>query len=136
MEEYNESKKTYRTGTVWDHHGMQTDTVTYQLSVIMKVLDFCLWQLNHYSLMNLWRKNRQKRSNRNNIEIKAHERKRKKKQDLNEQFRDIPVRQEFRWHSDRRTENMQYLRNKDGRDRSWNWSEVKSSLHRRNVNAQ
>jgi transposase len=28
------------------------------------------------------------------IEIKAHERKRKKKQDLNEQFRDIPVRQE------------------------------------------
>ena len=29
------------------------------------------------------------------IEIKAHERKRKKKQDLNEQFRDIPVRQEF-----------------------------------------
>ena len=45
--------------------------------------------------MNLWRKNRQKRSNRNIIEIKAHERKRKKKQDLNEQFRDIPVRQEF-----------------------------------------
>ena len=29
------------------------------------------------------------------IEIKAHERKRKKKPDLNEQFRDIPVRQEF-----------------------------------------
>ena len=29
------------------------------------------------------------------IEIKAHERKRKKKQDLNEQFRDIPVRQEW-----------------------------------------
>lgn len=27
------------------------------------------------------------------IEIKAHERKRKKKPDLNEQFRDIPVRQ-------------------------------------------
>ena len=29
------------------------------------------------------------------IEIKAHERKRKKKPDFNEQFRDIPVRQEF-----------------------------------------
>lgn len=29
------------------------------------------------------------------IEIKAHEKKRKKKPDLNEQFRDIPVRQEF-----------------------------------------
>ena len=68
--------------------------------------------------MNLWRKNRQKEIEPEYIEIKAHERKRKKKPDLNEQFRDIPVRQEFVDTLTEEQKNMQYLRNKDGRDRS------------------